>query len=65
MIDSVKGFYKRHEEVLFPLLVLVAIDYFFNDGRFQKKIVQAINGLVDRLVSKVTPEKQLEENNNG
>ena len=62
MIESAKNFYKKHEDVLFPLLVLVALDYFFNDGRFQKKISMAINGLVDNIVTRVTP-KQLEKNN--
>jgi len=63
MLDSVKNFYKEHENVLFPLFVLVALDYFFNDGRFQKKIAKAIEGIVDRVVDKVST-KQLEENNN-
>jgi hypothetical protein len=57
MLDSVKNFYKKHEDILFPLLVLVALDYFFNDGRFQKKIALAIEGIVDRVINKVTPKK--------
>ena len=52
MIESVKEFYREHENVLFPLFLLVGLDYLFNDGRFQGKISQAIENIIDGISGK-------------
>ena len=52
MIDKLKEYYKQHEDIIFPLLIVVAIDYFFNDGRCQKKIKNMIEGMLDTISSK-------------
>jgi len=52
MIESVKKFYKEHENILFPLFLLVGLDYLFNDGRFQGKISQAIENIIDGISKK-------------
>jgi hypothetical protein len=52
MIESVKNFYKEHENVLFPLFMLIGLDYLFNDGRFQGKISQAIENIIDGISKK-------------
>ncbi len=55
MLDSVKKYYKDHEDVLFPLLIVVALDHFFNNGGLREKIVNLaqglLNGIQDKLLS--------------
>ena len=58
MIDSFKKFYKSHEDVLFPLMIVIVLDHFFNNGALRERIVQIAQGLLDGIQSKLTP-KQL------
>jgi hypothetical protein len=58
MIDSFKKFYKNHEDVLFPLMIVIVLDHFFNNGALRERIVQIAQGLLDGIQSKLTP-KQL------
>jgi hypothetical protein len=62
MLDKIKKQWNNHEDVLFPLLVLWLLDYFFNDGRFQKKITNVVEGILEKVTDKFTKDtKKLEE----
>ena len=55
MFEKIKNQYEKYEDILFPLFVVIALDFLFNDGRFQKKVTAIVNALVDRVTGKITP----------
>jgi len=56
MMDSIKKYYKDHEDVLFPLLVVIVLDHFFNSGELRSRIVQLAQSLLDGVQTKLLPE---------
>jgi hypothetical protein len=55
MFNSIQKYYKDHEEVLFPLIIVVVLDHFFNDGALRSKIAQLVQGLLDGIQKKLLP----------
>ena len=53
MMETVKKYYKEHEDVLFPLLVVIVLDHFFNNGGLRERIVAMAQGLLDSVQSKL------------
>ncbi len=53
MLDSIKGYYKDHEDVLFPLLIVIVLDHFFNNGGLRERIVNLTQGLLDGIQTKL------------
>lgn len=58
MIEKIKKSYDKHEDILFPLLIAVVADYFFNDGRFRKKITDVMNSLLDSVTDKFAKKEE-------
>ena len=61
MIEKLKEQYEKHEDVLFPLLVVIAMDHFFNDGRFKKRITDIVDSILDSLTDRFSKKEQKEK----
>jgi hypothetical protein len=53
MLNSIKKYYKDHEDVLFPLLIVIVLDHFFNNGGLRERIVSLAQGLLDGIQEKL------------
>jgi hypothetical protein len=56
--ESARRYYRKHEDILFPLFIVVILDYFFNDSRLRQKIISIAQSLLDSVYLKLAP-KQL------
>lgn len=50
MMDRVKSYIERHEDVLITIGIIILIDQFIFAGAFREKL----KGLVDSMINKVT-----------
>ena len=53
MFDTMKKYWYKHEDTLFPIIVILLLDHFVNDGGLRKRVVAMMSNLLDRLLGKL------------
>jgi hypothetical protein len=53
MKDTIKKYYKEHEDILFPLFIVIILDHFFNNGGLRERIVGMAQSLLDSIQGKL------------
>lgn len=61
MLETLKKYYKDHEDVLFPLMVVVVLDHFFNNGGLRERIMALAERLLSGIQNKLLPETKKDE----
>jgi len=63
-MDSLKAYFKKHEETYITLAIIILIDHFVFGGAFREKIHTLVDGLLSRTSKKLLKEEKDNETAN-
>jgi len=56
-MESIKEFFKKHQDTIYTLAFLLLLDEFVFDGKFRERIKGIMDGMVKKMEKKVLEDK--------